>query len=425
MTLGICILAAGQSRRLKTQESKLFTVLGGQSVIAYVYEVSCRLNPEALVIITSATHKQRMMDACPKAKVVVQDTAQGTGDALQYLLPEWSQAQQWLVVCGDTPLLQQDTLQTLKDSPAEACFLSMVPRSPHHRYGRLTVTDAKQVTAIVEAKDSRWAKASSYAYAGAMMLRGPRAYDAIQALPHYKRDQSTEVYATHVAEIIHKAEGSTSMILGPEEECWGINTLQDYTQVLEALQQRWKTAAMDQGVKFYGASTTYLSYDTVLHPNVEVHPHVVFGPGVCVQAHSRILPFTFIQGAHIQEYSTVGPFAHVHDDVIMKPKGYVGNFVEVKRSTLGANIKAKHLSYIGDATVEDNVNIGAGVITCNYDGTQKHKTHIGENAFVGSLSALIAPLQVGAGARIAAGTVVRSAAPAYALTYNVKTQKSR
>jgi bifunctional UDP-N-acetylglucosamine pyrophosphorylase/glucosamine-1-phosphate N-acetyltransferase len=322
-----------------------------------------------------------------------------------------------LVLYGDTPLVTPATLEQLlatrRESDAAVTVLGFRPPDPEG-YGRLRF-DADGLAAIVEERHAEATlRREGLCNAGIMAFDAARLGALLDALE--VKQPKGEYYLTDVVEHARRRGWACSALEGPYEAGLGVNS-QDQLAAAEALlQQRLRAQAMAAGVTLVGPETVYFAADTALAAGVEVGPYVVFGPGVRVAGGAQILPFSHLEGVRVEAGARIGPFARLRPGAAIGAGAHVGNFVEVKNATLEVGAKANHLSYIGDAHVGAGSNIGAGTITCNYDGFAKHRTEIGAGVFIGSNSALVAPLTIGDGAFIGAGSTINRDVPAGSLS---------
>src|SRR3989338_500415 len=405
--LQVVILAAGHGTRLKSDLPKVLHSLGGRPMVHYALDLACQMKPIETVLVVSPS-LQDIQIPFPH-KTVVQHPAQGTGDAVKYALPFLKADGHVLILYGDTPLIKKATLEKI---------LSFVERSPEtsvtalgmrppdkQNYARLLLNEKGNLEEIIEDKDaSPSQKEISLCNSGVMLVRGDFLREALAILT--PQNAAKEYYLTDLVKIARQKGNFCQVVEGEASEFIGVNSRQDLAFAEACLQNRWREKAMREGVTLLDPQSTYLSYDTQLAQDVTLHPHVVLGPGVKIEKGAEILSFCRLSGTHVGGNVVVGPFAHLRDGVYLQEGVEIGNFVEVKKSTFGPKAKAKHLSYIGDTEVGAKANIGAGTITCNYDGHKKHKTKIGEGVFIGSNCSLIAPLSIGEYAIVAAGSVV-------------------
>ena len=280
-------------------------------------------------------------------------------------------------------------------------------------YGRLVESDGA-LQKIVEAKDASPEElAITLCNSGVLAASAEDLFDAVGELGN--DNANGEYYLTDVVEIIRRKGGKAIAVKGDEGEMLGVNSRADLAKANQAFQQKRRTAALQNGVTLRDPETVYFSHDTVLHRDAVIGEHVVFGPGVTVQSHATIQPFSHVEGATVGEGASVGPFARLRPGTKLGPDTFIGNFVEVKKTVMGRGSKASHLTYLGDADIGEGANIGAGTVTCNYDGYFKHKTTIGDGAFIGTHTSLVAPVTVGKGGFTATGAVVTKNVPDDAL----------
>ncbi len=418
------ILAAGSGTRMRSAIPKVLHRVAGQPMIAHLLEALSPLAPAATVVVIG-TGMEAVAQLVEPARSVVQDPPLGTGDAVRTgltglagrLAPD-GEIENVLVLYGDTPLLRSDTLARLLDeqkrSPAAILLAGMRPDDPGP-YGRLVSRPDGDILRIVEAADADPAeRAVGLCWGGLMLIEGRHLPQLIGALD--RNNAQGEFYLTAIVGLATGRQLRCHMIELPTEELVGINTRAELAAAEALMQDRLRRAAMAGGVTMVAPETVFLSADTRLGRDVVVEPNVTFGPGVEIGEGTRIRSFCHIEGARIGAGGIVGPFARLRPGAVLETGVHVGNFVEIKAARLGAGAKANHLAYIGDSEVGPRANIGAGTITCNYDGIHKHFTTIGEGAFIGSNTALVAPVTVGAGAIVAAGSVVTRDVPADALT---------
>jgi bifunctional UDP-N-acetylglucosamine pyrophosphorylase / glucosamine-1-phosphate N-acetyltransferase len=414
------ILAAGSGTRMKSALPKVMHPIAGRPMIAHLMEALRPLCPAATVVVVGPRMEGVARIVAP-AESVVQDPPLGTGDAvraglhaLKSRLAPAGSIGEVLVLYGDTPFLSTETLQRLlaerRRTSAAILVAGMRPPDPSP-YGRFVLASDGTLERIVEAADAGpEEKAIELVNGGIMVIEAHHLGRLLDALD---RDNAKgEFYLSDIVRIARRKALVCCAVELPAEELVGINTRAELAEA-EALMQRWlRRAAMDSGVTLIAPETVFLSADTQLGRDVVVEPNVTFGPGVTIGEGARIRSFSHLEGAAVGAGAIVGPFARLRPGAVLEEEVHVGNFVEVKAARLGAGAKANHLTYIGDAEVGARTNIGAGTITCNYDGFNKFQTIIGEEAFIGSNTALVAPVKVGAGAIVAAGSVItRDVAP--------------
>jgi len=418
------ILAAGSGTRMKSTMPKVMHPIVGQPMIAHLLAALRPLSPAATLVVIGPQMDGVALIVAP-AESVVQDPPLGTGDAVRTALKALNgrlapqgEIDDVLVLYGDTPLLATQTLSRLlaerQRSSAAILVSGMRPADPGP-YGRLVFAPDGTLERIVEAADATAEeRAVGLVNGGIMAIEARHLRELVDALD--SDNAKGEFYLTDVVRIARrKGLGCRSVEL-PAEELLGVNTRAELAAAEDLMQRRLRRAAMEAGVTLVAPETVFLSADTRLGRDVVVEPNVTFGRGVTIGEGARICSFSYLEGAAVGAGARVGPFARLRPGAVLEEKVHVGNFVEVKAARLGAGAKANHLSYIGDSEVGARTNIGAGTITCNYDGFNKSRTIIGEGAFIGSNTALVAPVKVGDGAIIAAGSVITRDVPPDALS---------
>jgi bifunctional UDP-N-acetylglucosamine pyrophosphorylase / glucosamine-1-phosphate N-acetyltransferase len=411
------ILAAGQGTRMKSALPKVLHRIGGRPMLGHVLAVARALNAARIVVVTAP-------DAAPVAalakewgaEAVVQDRQLGTGHAVLAARPPLAGFPgNLLILFGDAPLLTAATLARLTQRLNEGVDIAALGfrASDPTGYGRM-VCEGDALQRIVEQKDATDAERRiTLAFAG--MLAG-NAFTIFELLTKVgNQNAQGEFYLTDLIAIARGRGLACAAVEGVESEMVGVNSRAQLAEAEAAFQARRRRELMEQGVSFLAPETVFLSADTVIEPDASIGPYVVFGPGAVVRKGAEIRAFCHIQDSEIGPAAIVGPFARLRGGAKLDEGADIGNFVELKNAHLEAGVKAHHLSYIGDAHVGARANIGAGTITCNYDGVQKHRTEIGAGAFIGSNTALVAPLTVGAGAMVAAGSVITENVPPDAL----------
>lgn len=405
--LQVVILAAGHGTRMKSDLPKVLHSLGGRPMVHYALDIAYQMKPLETVLVVSPTLQN--IQTPFSHQTVVQHPAQGTGDAVKCALPLLKAEGLVLILYGDTPLVQKTTLEKMlsfveKHPEMAVTVLGMRPEDKY-AYARLLQNEKGNLEEIVEDEDaSPSQKEIALCNSGVMLVRGDFLHTVLPKIT--PQNAANEYYLTDLVKIARQNGLPCGVVEGEASEFIGVNSRQDLAFAEATLQNRWREKAMREGVTLLDPQSTYLSYDTELAHDITLHPHVVLGPGVKIEKGVEILSFCRLSDTHVCENGVVGPFAHLRGGVYLQEGAEIGNFVEVKKSTFGVKAKAKHLSYIGDAEVGTKANIGAGTITCNYDGHNKHKTQIGEGVFVGSNSSLIAPLSIDDYAIVGAGSVV-------------------
>lgn len=413
------ILAAGLGTRLRSAVPKPLHRLGGQPMVRLLLD-ACEAAGFARIVVVAGPEPSfaPMHQVAAPHGVVVQAERLGTAHAA--LMADAALAAtggEAIILYGDVPLVSATTLAGMVRRRAEAgaglALLGFTPADPG-QYGRVVPGADGTVARIVEFDDAT-AEERAIGLCNAGLFCAPAADMRRWLKAVGNANAKGEYYLTDIVALA-RAEGRIVALAGaPADEVLGINSRAELAAAEAALQRRLRAAAMAGGATLVAPDTVFLAADTVLGPDVTIHPHVVFGPGVSVAAGATILSFSHLEGAVVAEGATVGPYARLRPGAVVGERAHVGNFVELKNTTLGKGAKANHLSYLGDATIGAGANIGAGTITCNYDGFGKYRTVIGASAFIGSNSSLVAPVTVGEGAIVAAGSTITDDVTADAL----------
>lgn len=408
------ILAAGQGTRMRSDLPKVMHALAGRPMIQHLLAAAAPLFGRVVVVVGPGM--PALERAVAPHATVVQAERRGTGHAARMAAPLLDGfAGDVAVLYGDNPLVTTATMERLLAARAQAdlALLAMRPADPG-RYGRVVTDAAGEVERIVEWADASEAeRAVGLCNAGVVSAAWPALARWLAALSDDNRQG--EFYLTDVVALA-RAEGRRAVAVeAPEAELRGINTRVELAAAEAELQARLREAAMLGGATLVRPETVHLAHDTRLGRDVVVEPHVVFAPGVTVEDGATIRAASHLEGCLVRAGAVIGPFARIRPGSEVGAGAHVGNFVELKAAALGAGAKANHLSYIGDATVGAGANIGAGTITCNYDGAHKHRTEIGAEAFIGSNTALVAPVRVGEGAVVGAGSTITEEVPDGAL----------
>ncbi|MBV9824824.1 MAG: bifunctional UDP-N-acetylglucosamine diphosphorylase/glucosamine-1-phosphate N-acetyltransferase GlmU [Alphaproteobacteria bacterium] len=414
------ILAAGEGTRLKSARPKVLHEIAGQPMVRHVLDALAPLNP-AQTIVVAGQGMDAVARAVAPATIAIQSPPRGTGDAVRAARQALSvddAVTDILVLFGDTPLLRTETVAVLLEArhgrgDVGVAVAGFRPADPA-AYGRLVLDGDGDLIRIVEAKDAAPAElAIGLCNGGIMALEAHRALPLIERIGN--DNAKREYYLTDIVALARGAGMKAVVAELPAEELLGVNNRAELAAAEQLLQQRLRARAMENGATLIAPETVWLSADTRLGRDVVIEPNVILGAGVTIADNVRIRAFSHIEGATIASGAIVGPFARLRPGAMLEADVHVGNFVEVKASRLGVGVKASHLTYLGDSDIGAGTNIGAGTITCNYDGFNKSRTVIGERSFIGSNTALVAPVTVGDGAIVAAGSVVVDDVPADAL----------
>ncbi len=424
--VAVVVLAAGAGTRMKSALPKVLHPLAGWPMVRHVLENVARLKPSRIVGVVSPGARDVANAFAPHA-TVVQRKPRGTGDAARAALPALEGHRgPVLVVFGDAPLITTATLQRLvgecRKAKAAVGVLGFVSRDPAP-YGRLIVRDG-MLEKIVESRDAdATAKAVNFCNSGVMCLDGALIGSLLGAIRN--DNVKSEFYITDAVAIARAAGHSAIAVEGDEAEFQGVNSRAELASAEKALQQRLRAAALEGGVTMTDPDTVWLAVDTRLASDVTIGPNVRFGTGVSIGAGCEILAFCDIEGVRIGRGARIGPFARIRPGSEVADEVHIGNFVELKATRMGRGAKANHLAYLGDSDVGTASNIGAGTIAVNYDGYGKWRTVVGPEAFVGSNSSLIAPVRIGRGANVTAGSVITEDVPAGAVAFGRARQQTK
>ncbi len=421
--LAVVVLAAGQGTRMKSSRPKVLHEVAGKAMLDHVLDAAAALAPERVVVVLGPGMDQAAAAARARSDNVgtlVQEARRGTGDAVACARPALEGyhgpdgAGDVLVVYADTPLLTAETLLAMvaaRRAPGAPDLLGLAfrPADPAH-YGRVVLDGDGLVLEIVEYADaSEEERRIGLCNAGMLLGDGPALFALIEGLDN--ANAKGEYYLTDVFALARAQGRRGAMTEADPDEVMGIDSRAGLALAEAAMQTRLRARAMAEGATLVDPATVWLSADTRLGRDVTVQPNVFFGPGVTVEDGVEIRAFSHLEGARIEAGARIGPFARLRPGTVIGPGARVGNFVGVKNAALGAGAKANHLAYLGDAEIGAEANIGAGTITCNYDGFDKHRTEIGAGASIGSNTALVAPVIVGAGAYVGAGSTITADVP--------------
>ena len=405
------ILAAGKGTRMKSDLHKVLHPIAGRPMLDHLMAAVSELSPSKQVVVVGSGREQIEAAVMGRAETCLQEPQLGTAHAVQQAEGALSGFRgDVLILYGDVPFVRPETMRAMldrlhaEDNPA-VVVLGFEPADPL-QYGRVIADKAGRIVKMVEHKDaSEQERACPLCNSG---LMAARAEDLFGLLARVGNDNAQgEYYLPDIVNIaIADGRACAAVKTDDENEVAGINSRAELARAEAQWQDCRREEAMADGVSLRAPETVFFSWDTELGRDVVVEPNVVFGPGVKVADGARIRAFSHLEGASVGEGCEVGPYARLRPGAVMEKGSKVGNFVEMKKAVLGEGAKANHLTYLGDATVGAGANIGAGTITCNYDGYFKHQTVIGPRAFIGSNSSLIAPVTIGADAIIAAGSAV-------------------
>ena len=413
------VLAAGEGTRMRSARPKVLHTVAGSPMLTHVLDAVRKAGIAEVAVVVGPGQDEVAAAAkrtIPDASIFVQSERLGTAHAVLAAKAAIARKPDDIVIVfGDTPLLQPGALSRLRAPLAQGAAIAVLgfhPADPAG-YGRLIVKDERLVAIREDADAGENERKITLCNGGIMAFAGERALAILERIGNGNRKK--EFYLTQAVEIAHGMKLDAVTVEGEEDDVRGINTKAQLADVEAVAQQRLRRAALEAGVTLIAPETVFLCADTKLGRDVVVEPYVVFGEKVTVEEGAVIHSFSHLAGAHVGKGVSVGPFARLRPGTRLGEGARIGNFVEVKEAVIEAGAKANHLSYIGDAFVGADANVGAGTITCNYDGSEKHRTTIGKNAFIGSNSALVAPVEIGDGAYIGSGSVITENVPADAL----------
>ena len=407
----IVILAAGKGVRMRSVRPKVLHPIGGRSMLAHALDVARSAGAGRLALVVGPGAEEVRAEAkrlAPDIEIFEQPVQAGTANAvLAARAALESHEGPVLVLFADTPLVEPATLRKLVaalDAGAHAAVLAFEAADPTG-YGRLIVDSAGQVTAIREHKDATDAeRLIGLCAAGALAFRVPAVANLFSRIGN--ANTKGEYYLTDAIAIAASDGLVAKPVMCTPEEAMGVNSREQLAAAEAVFQRRARSRVMEEGATLIAPETVWLSFDTAIGSDVIIEPNVFFGPGVTVEDGAHVMANCHMVGTRIRRGARVGPFARFRPGADIGPGARVGNFVEVKNATLEAGAKANHLSYVGDGRVGEGANIGAGTIFCNYDGFNKHFTDVGNGAFVGSNTSLVAPVKLGEGAYIGSGSVI-------------------
>ena len=417
MQVSLIILAAGQGTRMNSDLPKVLHKVAGAPLLIHAMRAGATLEPAQTVIVAghgadAVIEVARESD--PEVLVALQAEQLGTGHAVAQALAMLAEtAGKVIVLYGDTPFIAPETLEKLAASTADVTVLGFHNHHNPPRYGRLMM-DGDALVKIVEYKDATAdQRAITLMNSGVIACDLSVLRDLVAGLTN--DNAAGEYYLTDIVAAARARGLSTAVVTCPEAETLGVDTRAGLAEAEAVFQARARAEALDNGVTMTAPDTVYFAFDTHVGRDAVIGPNVIFGPGTTVESGAVIEAFCHLTGCHISRGATVGPFARLRPGAELAEDVHVGNFVEIKNTILGEGAKVGHLTYLGDATVGEYTNIGAGTVTCNYDGVMKHRTVIGKRAFIGSATMLVAPVSVGDDALTGSGSVITEDVPAGAV----------
>jgi bifunctional UDP-N-acetylglucosamine pyrophosphorylase/glucosamine-1-phosphate N-acetyltransferase len=423
----VIVLAAGQGTRMKSPLAKVLHPVGGRPILGAVLDAADGLRPDrTIVVVGSGQDAVARYAEARGARALVQDPPRGTGDAARAALPGLKDFRgDVLVLFGDSPLMTSATLARVLAGKGDAAMAVMGfrPADPAP-YGRLVTGDGGTLSAIVEARDATdEEKRIGYCNGGGLVVDADLLAELVGELtPH---NAQGEFYLTGIVKGANRRNRRVIAIEVPADDVVGINSQSELAEAEAIFQRRARVAHMAAGVTLADPETVYFSADTRIGAGTSIGQNVVFGPGVRIADGAIIRPFCHLEGVSIASGAQIGPFARLRPGSEIGENVHIGNFVETKEAKIASGAKANHLTYLGDVTIGADANIGAGTITCNYDGFFKYRTEIGAGAFIGSNTSLVAPVKIGENANIGAGSVITREVDADALAIERAQQVER
>ncbi len=415
MGVALIVLAAGRGTRMNSDLPKVLHEIGQSPLLHHAMAAGMALEPERMIVVAGhgAEAVERAASRFDEGIVTVrQESQDGTGHAVQQARAALEGfSGDVIVLYGDTPFIRPDTLEAMLAARARAdvVVLGFEAADPG-RYGRL-VTTGDALDRIVEFKDANEAiRAITLCNSGVIAADRDTLFSLLDRVCN--DNASGEYYLTDIVGLAREAGLSAEVVRCDEAETLGINTRAELAAAEAAFQTRIRREVMEDGVTLPAPETVTFARDTAVGRDTVIEPNVVFGPGVTIESGAKIRAFSHLEGCHVSRGATVGPFARLRPGAELAEEVHVGNFVEIKNAQIGTGAKVNHLTYLGDADIGAGSNVGAGTITCNYDGVFKHRTTVGRDAFIGSNTMLVAPVTLGDGAMTATGTVVTHNVPA-------------
>lgn len=418
MSIALVILAAGKGTRMRSDLPKVLHKVAGAPLLAHAMASGSSLSPERTVIVTG--HGAEQVEAAAReideeATCVLQSEQLGTGHAVLQARPALEGFDgDVIVLYGDTPFIRPETLEAMAEARKshDVVVLGFTAADPG-KYGRL-VMDGDELMQIVEFKDAGLReRAIDFCNSGVISASSETLFSLLDRVGN--DNASGEYYLTDIVALAREAGLSATAVSCDEAETMGVNSRVDLAAAEAGFQARKRAELLVSGVTMAAPDTVWFAHDTWIGPDCEIEPNVVFGPGVTIENGAHIRAFSHLEGCHVSRGAVVGPYARLRPGAELAEDVRVGNFVEIKNAVLDEGAKVNHLTYIGDAHIGEKTNVGAGTITCNYDGVFKHHTEIGKRAFIGSNTMLVAPVTIGDEAMTASGAVITKDVPEGAL----------
>ncbi len=418
MTVSTIILAAGKGTRMRSPVPKILHKIAGKHLVAFGVDLAKAIKSKEIVVVAGNEneHATKVALSGEKVKFCTQKSQLGTGDAVKIALDGFRiKSKYTLILYGDTPFIKINTIKKMiskADKGFEFIFLGFDARKKNS-YGKFKLGPKGTLIDIIEKNEPEYNLTDSLSNSGLLLARSRILADLIQKIKN--NNAKREYYLTDIVKLAAKHGHSSTYVQCKEDECIGVNSQLELSIAEKKFQDDFREKLMASGVSMQSPETCFFSYDTIIKSGCILEPNVFFGTGVKIQSSTIIKSYSYIEGTHIGKHCQIGPFARLRPSTRISNEVKVGNFVEVKNTILASKTKANHLSYMGDAKIGANTNIGAGTIFCNYDGKNKHHSTVGDNVFIGSNASLIAPLKIGNGSIVAAGSAINRDIPSESL----------
>ena len=408
--IAFIILAAGNGTRMKNSTPKVLHKICGKTMIDYVLDLALKFNPKKIIPVIDPSAEE-VIEVIKNREfnfdIVYQKEKLGTGHAVRLCLKELDGfVGKIIILYGDTPFISEETVENIKNSlqTNDICVLGFKPDDPA-KYGRLKTNKDGKLEEIIEFNEASEEEIRiNFCNSGVMGFKSNNFTSLVEKIDN--NNNKKEFYLTDTVQIANKNNLKVSSTSTIENEVIGINSQEERSNAEKIRQNYLRDSHLNNGVVLIAPETCFFSDESQISPGTVIHPYVIFEGSVRIEGKCEIKSHSHLSNCTIEEGSSVGPFARIRPGTTLNSNSRVGNFVEVKKSTIGSGSKINHLSYIGDSEIGNNVNIGAGTITCNYDGKNKHKTSIEDNVFIGSNCELIAPIKIESNSRIGAGTTL-------------------
>ena len=418
MTVSTIILAAGKGTRMKSPTPKILHKIAGKHLIAFSVDLAKSVESKETIVVVGKEIEQATKTALSDTgiKFCLQKTQLGTGDAVKVALKNLTtRSKHTLILYGDTPFIRKGTIKRMMSKVKNGFDLIFLAfqSATKSSYGKFKIGPKKTLMDIIERNEPGYGSFESLSNSGILLANSTIIADLIQTIKNDNAKQ--EYYLTDIVKIAAERGYSSTYVECEEDECIGVNSQLELSVAERKFQDDFRKKLMASGVSMVSPETCFFSFDTVIKSGCVIEPNVFFGTGVKIQKSTIVKSHSYIEGTQIGKHCQIGPFARLRPGTNLLDEVKVGNFVEIKNSTLATDTKVNHLSYVGDAKVGMKTNIGAGTIFCNYDGKNKHRTVVGDNVFVGSNVSLIAPLKIGNASIVAAGSAINREVPSESL----------